>query len=97
MSTYIGLVNYTEQGIRTIKGSSRRLNAAKKLAKDLGGSIKQFFLTMGAYDIVVVLDFPDDAAAAKFALALGSLGNVRTMTLKAFPEPEYRKILHSLS
>lgn len=96
MATYITLANYTEQGMRSIKESPARLDAARKLASDLGGTLAQFCLTMGAYDFVVVSEFPDDEAAAKFTLTVGSLGNVRTTTLKAFPEPDYRRIVQEL-
>lgn len=96
MPTYISLINYTDQGIRNIKDSPKRLDAAKKLLKDLGGELKQFYLTLGRYDIVVVAEAPSDEVVAKFALALGSLGNVRTTTLKAFTEAEYRKIIAGL-
>lgn len=96
MPTYIVLSSYTDQGIRNVKDSPKRLDAAKKLLKDLGGELKEFYLTMGSYDIVVVADAPSDEVAAKFALAVGSLGNVRTTTLRAFPEGEYRKIVAGL-
>ncbi len=95
MPTYIGLVNYTDQGIRKIKDSPDRLDAVKNLAKDLGGELKQFFLTMGKYDIVVY-ELPDDAAAAKFSLTVGQVGAIRTTTLKAFSEGEYRDIIAAL-
>ena len=74
-----------------------RLDAARKLARDLGGDLTQFCLTMGVYDFVAVSEFPDDETAAKFALAVGSLGNVRTTTLKAFPEDDYRRIIQNLA
>ncbi len=96
MPTYISFASYTDQGIRNVKDSPKRLDAAKDLAKDLGGELKQFYLTMGAYDIVIVLDLPGDNAAAKFALSLCSLGNVRTTTVKAFTEAEYQDIVASL-
>jgi uncharacterized protein with GYD domain len=96
MATYIALVNYTDQGVRTVKDSPKRLDAAKKLIKDLGGELKAFYLTMGAYDIVTVAEAPNDEAIAKFVLALAASGNVRTTTLKAFPEAEYRKLIAAL-
>ena len=96
MPTYISLVSYTDQGIRNIKDSPKRLDAAKKLIKDLGGELKGFYLTLGDYDIVTIAEAPSDDAMAKFVLALGSAGNVRTTTLKAFPETEYRKIIQGL-
>ncbi len=96
MATYIILLNYTDQGIRNIKDSPKRLDVAKKLLKDLGGELKEFYLTMGGFDLAIVADAPSDEVIAKFALASGSLGNVRTTTLKAFPEAEYRKIIGAL-
>ncbi|MGE5850317.1 MAG: GYD domain-containing protein [Candidatus Methylomirabilota bacterium] len=96
MATYVILINYTDQGIRNIKESPKRLDAAKKMLKGMGGEIKDFYLTMGSYDIAIIAEAPSDEAIAKFALASGSLGNVRTTTLKAFPEAEYRKIVAAL-
>ncbi|MBI4611140.1 MAG: GYD domain-containing protein [Candidatus Rokubacteria bacterium] len=96
MPTYISLINYSDQGIRNIKDSPKRLDAAKKLLKDMGGELKEFYLTLGSYDIVVVAEAPSDEAIARFVLAVSSLGNVRTTTLKAFPEAEYRKIVAGL-
>jgi len=96
MPTYVSLLNYTHQGIQNIKDSPKRLDAAKKLLKGMGGELKAFYLTMGAYDIVVVAEAPSDEVMARFALAVGSAGNVRTTTLKAFTEAEYRKIIQGL-
>ena len=96
MATYIILINYTDQGIRNIKDSPKRLDAAKKMLKTMGGEIKDFYLTMGTYDIAIVAEAPSDDVITKFALASGSLGNIRTTTLKAFPEAEYRKIIGAL-
>ena len=96
MPTYISLINYTEQGIRDIKNAGKRITAAKKLAKSMGGKVKAVYLTLGSYDLVTILEAPDDETAAKFALTVGVMGNVRTTTLKAFSEAEYRKIVDSL-
>ena len=96
MTTYIILINWTEQGVKNVRESPKRLDAAKKLLGEMGGSFKDFYLTMGEYDMVAVCDAPDDAVAARFALALGMQGNVRTRTLKAFPEAAYREIINSL-
>ena len=82
---------------RASRNSPRRLDTAKRLLKDMGGEFKSFFLTMGEYDFIAVYDAPDDAIAARFTLQLGSLGNVRTKTLKAFPEAAYREIVTSLA
>ena len=96
MPTYISLVNYTDQGIRNVKDSPKRLDAAKKLLKTLGGELKDFYLAMGTYDLIIVVEAPNDEVMAKFSLALASAGNVRTTTLKAFPEAEYRRIIAAL-
>ncbi len=96
MATYIALVNYTDQGVKNVKDSPKRLDAAKKLIKDLGGELKAFYLTMGAHDIVTVAEAPNDEAMAKFVLVLAAGGNVRTLTMKAFTEAEYRKLIASL-
>ncbi|MDZ5698089.1 GYD domain-containing protein [Chelativorans sp. M5D2P16] len=96
MTTYIVLVNWTEQGMRTVRESPRRLDDAKALLKEMGGEFKAFYLTMGDCDMVAVCEAPDDAVAARFALTLGAEGNVRTRTLKAFPEEAYREIIRSL-
>jgi uncharacterized protein with GYD domain len=76
-----------------LAASSRPGEAA---LKDMDGEFKSFFLTMGDYDIVAVYEAPDDAVAARFNLQLGMLGNIRTHTLKAFPETAYREIIKSL-
>ncbi len=96
MPTYVSLINYTDQGIRNVKDSPKRLDAARKLLKDMGGELKAFYLTLGSYDIVTVAEAPNDETLAKFVLALASSGNVRTTTLKAFAEPDYRKLIAAL-
>ena len=96
MTTYIILINWTEQGVRDVRASPKRLDAAKKLIGDMGGSFKAFYLTMGECDMVAVIEAPDDAVLARFGLMLASGGNVRTRTLKAFPEAAYREIITSL-
>jgi len=96
MTTYVLLANWTERGLRDIKDSPQRLDTAKKMLQDMGGSIKSFFMTMGEYDIVAIYEAPDDAIAARFVIQLGQLGDVKTHTLKAFPEAAYREIVASL-
>jgi uncharacterized protein with GYD domain len=96
MTTYVMLTQWTEQGMRQIKDSPKRLDTAKRALEEMGGSFKAFYMTMGDYDIVAVYDAPDDAVAARFTLVLGMQGNVKTTTLKAFPEPAYREIINSL-
>jgi uncharacterized protein with GYD domain len=96
MTTYIMLGKWTEQGIRSVRDSAKRLDAAKKMLKDMGGEIKSFHLTMGDYDFVMNYEAPDDAVAARYTLQLGMLGNVRSRTMKAFPEAAYRELISSL-
>ncbi len=96
MPTYISLINYTEQGIRDIKDAPKRVTAAKKLLASMGGKMRGYYLTLGSYDIVTVAEAPDDETAAKFVLTIAAAGNVRTTTLKAFPEADFRKIIDSL-
>ena len=96
MTTYIVLINWTERGIQEVKKSPQRLDAAKKLLKDMGGEIKSVYMTMGEFDLVVVCEASDDAVAVRFSLQLGMLANVRARTLKAFPETAYREIIASL-
>ena len=96
MSTYFILANWTEQGIKDVKASPKRLRAAKRLAKNCGVKFKSFHMTLGQYDIIVSVEAPNDETVAQFALALGSAGNVRTTTLKGFTEQEYQKIIGSL-
>jgi len=96
MPTYVTLVKYTDQGIRNIKESPARLEAAKKVAKSAGAEIKSFYLALGSYDIVLTVDAPDDQTAARLVLSMGSLGNVRTDTLRVFDETEFRKLISSL-
>ena len=96
MPTYIMLANWTDQGARNVRDSPRRLDAAKKLLKDMGGDFRAVYLTMGDYDLIAVYEAPDDAVAARFTMQLGMLGNVRTRTLKAFPEAAFREIVTSL-
>lgn len=96
MATYVMLANWTEQGVRNAKESAKRLDTAKQALKDMGGEFTSFYLTMGDCDMVAIYEAPDDAAAARFCIQLGMLGNVRTRTLKAFPEAAYRDIIASL-
>jgi uncharacterized protein with GYD domain len=96
MTTFIALGNWTEQGARTIVESPRRLDAAKKQLEEMGGRFVSFWMTMGGHDLVLVYEAPDNAVAARFSLILGRLGAVRTMTLTAFSEPSYRKVVASL-
>ena len=96
MPTYVMLANWTDQGMRAINDSPRRIDAAKKSLEEMGGQFRSIYMTMGAHDLVMIYDAPDDAVAARFTLMLGKLGNVRTTSLKAFPEEAFRQIVNSL-
>jgi len=96
MPKYIALVNWTDKGIKEVKDSPARVDKAKALAKKHGGSMEQLYMTMGSHDLVAIFDMPDDETMARFALASGSGGHIRTTTLKAFDEKTYRKLIGDL-
>ena len=93
MPTYINLVSWTDQGIRNIKEAPQRIEAYKKGVEAAGGRVIGFYFTMGRYDIVTIVDLPGDEAQAIVALSTASKGNVRTETLKAFNDDQFRNIL----
>jgi uncharacterized protein with GYD domain len=96
MATYIVFINWTDQGIRAVKGAPKRLEDGKKAIEAAGGKMISYYLTMGRYDGVFVFEFPNDEVAATWALDTGRQGNIRTETLKAFPEDEALKIFSKL-
>jgi uncharacterized protein with GYD domain len=96
VATYISLIKYTAPGIATIKDGPARLDSGKETLKAFGSELKAFYLTMGRYDVVAISEAPDDEAAAKVALAIGSAGNVTTETLQAFTEDKCRAIVAAL-
>lgn len=93
MPTYIVLGNHTQQGIANIKDSPARLAATKEAVQAAGGEVKAYYMVMGRYDFVLIVEGPDDETAAKLLIATGAQGNVRTETLKAFTEDKYREII----
>ncbi len=93
MATFITLANYTAQGIANIKDSPGRLDAAREQLAPLGIEIKDTYLTMGEYDLVIVVEAPDNVTAAKALIALGAQGNVSTTTLAALTENEFRNLI----
>lgn len=97
MATFILLANYTDSGFRHIKNSPKRLDAARDAASKLGAQLKDFYLCMGGHDIVAIVEAPNDETMAKFVLSLAGVGAVRTTTLKAFDEQQYRQLLGELS
>ena len=93
MPTYIVLGQFTDQGIRNVKDTSKRADAAKELAKKLGATVHDLYWTIGRYDVALILEAPDDETMVAFGLSSGKLGNVRTETLRAFSQPEINQIL----
>ncbi len=96
MPTFIVFGNWTDQGIRAVKDSAKRAQAAREVGKKLGVEIKQIFLTSGDTDLVVIVEAANPDNIAKFALAIGSQGNLRTRTARAWPEAEYQKLISEL-
>ena len=93
MVTYVVLGNFTDQGARNVKDSPKRADAFKEMAKTFGVTVKEIVWTQGRYDIVTVLEAPDEAAAMSLSLSLSALGNVRTETLRAFSAADMTKIV----
>jgi len=93
MATFVSLVNWTDQGIRSYKDTPKRADAFAQLVQKHGGSVKGIWWTLGEYDIVVVTEVPDDETYTAIALQLASLGNVRTQTLRAFDPSEVERII----
>ena len=96
MPTFMLSLNFTDQGIRTIKDAQKRVQGARDLAKKVGVEIKQLYLTSGDSDLVAILDTPNGDNVAKFALALSSMGNVRSRTARAWTEAEYLKLISEI-
>ncbi len=93
MPKYVSLISWTEQGIKTFRDTVSRANDAARLAEKMGGRLERVLWTLGPYDIVTIAEFPDDETGTAFLLALGSLGNVRTTTLRAFEPEEMERII----
>jgi uncharacterized protein with GYD domain len=94
---YVCLARWTKEGVEKIKDSPSRLDAAKKTFQSAGVKVTSFFMLMGQYDMALIVDAPDDATLARISLTLASKGGVRTETLRAFTEEEYRKIISGIS
>lgn len=96
MAIYIVLVNFTDQGVRTIKDTTKRGDAIRDMAKKFGVTAKEFYWTLGSYDVIDMFDAPDDASMAAFLAAFGAMGNARTQTLRAFSQADMNGILAKL-
>jgi uncharacterized protein with GYD domain len=93
MTTYIVLASFTDQGIRNVKDTTKRADAVRELAKKFAVTAKEFFWTLGSYDVVAIFEAPDDASMTALGLAIGAGGNVRTQTLRAFSRDEMNAVL----
>src|SRR6476646_3946284 len=93
MVTYVVLAKFTDQGVRNAKESPKRADAFRQLAKTFGVTVKDLFWTQGRYDVVTIVEAPDEASAMSLSLSLGALGNVRTETLRAFSAADMTTIV----
>ena len=96
MPTYISMLRYTQQGNSTVKNAPARIDAVKEGYRKAGGELKSIYLTLGQYDLVVIAEMPNDEAVGRMALSLGAQGNIRSETMRAFTEAEFKKIAGSL-
>ncbi len=96
MPTYVVLMNWTDQGIRTARDTVHRREQADALAQKYGAKIEQSYWTVGPYDLVVVVQAPDDESATAMLLELGTAGNLRTTTLRAYDRDQMSGIIQRL-
>ena len=97
MATYIMLGQFTDQGIRSVKDTTKRVEIVKEMGKKVGATVKEVYWTMGQYDVATIVDAPDDASMTAFLLSVAALGNVRTQSLRAFSAEEMGRILGRLA
>jgi uncharacterized protein with GYD domain len=95
MQRYVVLLNWTDQGVRGVKDTAKRAEAARSQAEKLGGKL-QVYYTLGEYDLVGILEMPDDDTVMQFVLWVGSLGNIRTKTMRAWTEAEAARVVAKL-
>jgi uncharacterized protein with GYD domain len=96
MPTYVSLLNFTDQGIRTVRDTLDRAEMAAEMAQNHGANMIQLYWTVGPYDIVLIIEAPDDESATAFLLEAGSMGNIRSTTLRAYDREEMRGIIERL-
>ena len=97
MATYIVLGNFTDQGIRTVKDTTKRADAFRAMAKKAGATVKDLYWTLGQFDVMTVVDAPDDATLTALLLSAGALGNLRTQSLRAFSAEEMGTIIGKIA
>ena len=93
MPTYVSLINWTDQGIKNFRDTAKRSNDFTKLVEGAGGKVRELLWTIGEYDIVSVVDFPDDESAVAALLNQGSRGSIRSKTLRAFDSSQIEGII----
>jgi uncharacterized protein with GYD domain len=93
MATYIVLANFTDQGVKNVKDTTKRADAFKELAKSKGASVKDIYWTLGRYDIVATVEAPDETVITALGLTLAQAGNIRTQTMRAFSSADMGAIL----
>jgi uncharacterized protein with GYD domain len=97
MPTYVVLMNWTDQGIRSVKDTVQRRDQANALAEKHGASLEEVYWTVGPYDLVTIVEAPDDESATAMLLELATAGNLRTTTLRAYDREEMSGVLQRLS
>ncbi len=97
MATFVVLGNFTDQGVRNAKDTTKRADAFREMARKAGVTVKDVYWTLGVFDVVAVIEAPDDETATALTLGLGGAGNVRTQTLRAFTQAEMGKIIGKLA
>jgi uncharacterized protein with GYD domain len=93
MAHYVVLASFTDQGIKGIKDTTKRAKGFRDLAAQMGAKINTIYWTLGNYDVVLTLEAPNDETAAALLSKAGSLGNLKSQTLRAFSEEEMNSIL----
>lgn len=96
MATYVSLINFTDQGIRNVKQTTERAKAVTAAGAKLGVKVKDIYWTLGQYDVVIIAEAPNDETITAWAFGTGSLGNIRTQTMRAYTADETNKILAKL-
>jgi uncharacterized protein with GYD domain len=96
MPTYLGLYNWTDQGVKGVKDTVTRAQQARAAVEQAGGRVHATYWVQGVYDLVSIADFPDDETASAFALTIGAAGNIRTHTMRLFSEEEMQRIIQKM-
>jgi len=97
MATYCVLGSFTEQGVRNAKDSPKRAEAFREMARKCGATVKDLYWAQGQYDVVTILEAPDDLAVTSLALSVGALGNIRTQTLRLFSADDMKAIIAKMA